>query len=164
MPKCSLTQQKVEQRDFRHAVLSKPYKPVLWSAILRPVLFLGERSLHGGARKPRRREWKKTGLTTGLFPYFLEDWMKRSFCLLQVLRYRSFVKETSGSCYKSIKSSDIMSSSAAQPRRSPAKKSASTARHSSPRMPPTSAGRWGKSSMKRFSTPPQAPKAGSRAP
>ena len=38
MPKCSLTHQKAEQRDFRHAVLSKPYKPVLCAAT-RPVLF-----------------------------------------------------------------------------------------------------------------------------
>ena len=29
LPKCSLMHQKAEQRDFRHAVLSKPYKPVL---------------------------------------------------------------------------------------------------------------------------------------
>ena len=29
MPKCSRAQQKAEHRDFRHAVLSKPYKPVL---------------------------------------------------------------------------------------------------------------------------------------
>ena len=34
MPKCSLTHQKAEQRDFRHAVLSKPYKPVLCAATL----------------------------------------------------------------------------------------------------------------------------------
>ena len=32
LPKCSRTQQKAEQRDFRHAVLSKPYKPVLCAA------------------------------------------------------------------------------------------------------------------------------------
>ena len=32
MPKCSFTHQKVEQRNFRHAVLSKPYKPVLCAA------------------------------------------------------------------------------------------------------------------------------------
>ena len=31
-------------------------------------------------------------------------------------------------------------------------------------MPPTSAGRWGKDSMNRFVTPPQAPMASSRAP
>lgn len=40
MPKCSLTHQKAEQRDFRHAVLSKPYKPVLCAATLGAVLFL----------------------------------------------------------------------------------------------------------------------------
>ena len=37
MPKCSRTHQKAEQRDFRHAVLSKPYKPVLCAATLPEV-------------------------------------------------------------------------------------------------------------------------------
>ena len=41
MPKCSPTQQKAEQRDFRHAVLSKPYKPVLCAATLTDVLLFG---------------------------------------------------------------------------------------------------------------------------
>ena len=40
LPKCSFTHQKAEQRDFRHAVLSKPYKPVLCAATLRGFLFL----------------------------------------------------------------------------------------------------------------------------
>ena len=39
LPKCSLMHQKAEQRDFRHAVLSKPYKPVLCAATLSPPLF-----------------------------------------------------------------------------------------------------------------------------
>lgn len=39
MPKCSLTHQKAEQRDFRHAVLSKPYKPVLCAATLVEAFF-----------------------------------------------------------------------------------------------------------------------------
>ena len=33
-----------------------------------------------------------------------EDWMKKKFCLLQVLRYRRFVNEDSPICYKSFKS------------------------------------------------------------
>ena len=41
MPKCSLTHQKAEQRDFRHAVLSKPYEPVLCAATLTDVLLFG---------------------------------------------------------------------------------------------------------------------------
>ena len=48
--------------------------------------------------------------------------------------------------------------------RSVRKKSDSTALHSSFKMPPTSAGRKGNCSIKRFSTPPQAPIASSRAP
>ena len=48
--------------------------------------------------------------------------------------------------------------------RSVRKNSPSTCRHSSSRIPPTRAGVWGKSSMNRFSTPPQAPMAASRAP
>ena len=39
LPKCSLTHQKAEQRDFRHAVLSKPYKPVLCAAALLEAAF-----------------------------------------------------------------------------------------------------------------------------
>ena len=35
----------------------------------------------------------------------LEDWMKRSDCLLQVIRYRKDIKKTSAVCYKSLKSS-----------------------------------------------------------
>ena len=35
LPNCSLMQQKAEQRDFRHAVLSKRYKPVLCAAARR---------------------------------------------------------------------------------------------------------------------------------
>ena len=34
----------------------------------------------------------------------LEDWMKRSDCLLQDLRYRKDIKKTSAGCYKSLKS------------------------------------------------------------
>jgi hypothetical protein len=48
--------------------------------------------------------------------------------------------------------------------RSPLKNSDSTIWQSSARMPPTSWGWWGKLSMNRFSTPPQAPMARSRAP
>ena len=44
------------------------------------------------------------------------------------------------------------------------KNSERTLRHSSARIPPTSAGRLGKSSIYRFMTPPQAPMASSRAP
>lgn len=40
MPKCSLTHQKAEQRDFRHAVLSKPYEPVLCAATLIEYRFI----------------------------------------------------------------------------------------------------------------------------
>ncbi len=40
LPKCSRTHQKAEQRDSRHAVLSKPYKPVLCAATLRAFLFI----------------------------------------------------------------------------------------------------------------------------
>ncbi len=36
--------------------------------------------------------------------YVLEDWMKRSYCLLQEIRYAIFVKETSVNCYKSLNS------------------------------------------------------------
>ena len=39
MPKCSRTHQKAEQRDSRHAVLSKPYKPVLCAATLAGIVF-----------------------------------------------------------------------------------------------------------------------------
>ena len=39
-----------------------------------------------------------------LLAYVLEDWMKRSYCLLQVLDYMESVKKTSGVCYKSLKS------------------------------------------------------------
>ena len=39
-----------------------------------------------------------------LLAYVLEDWMKRSYCSLQVLDYPESVKKTSGVCYKSLKS------------------------------------------------------------
>ncbi len=45
-----------------------------------------------------------------------------------------------------------------------AKNALSRARLSCPQMPPTNWGRWGNASIKRFSTPPQAPMAASRAP
>ena len=45
LPKCSLTHQKAEQRDFRHAVLSKPYKPVLCAATLARSFFIGKNQL-----------------------------------------------------------------------------------------------------------------------
>ena len=44
------------------------------------------------------------------------------------------------------------------------KKSDRTARHSAPKIPPTSAGEWGKRSKNRLVTPPQAPNASSLAP
>ena len=44
------------------------------------------------------------GKTLSLPAYVLEDWMKRSYCLLQVLDYKESVKKTSGVCYKSLKS------------------------------------------------------------
>lgn len=38
--------------------------------------------------------------------YVLEDWMKRSCCLLQIIRYLESVKKTSADCYKSLKSQE----------------------------------------------------------
>ena len=43
LPKCSRTQQKAEQRDFRHAVLSKPYKPVLCATTRSGAFFRTEK-------------------------------------------------------------------------------------------------------------------------
>ena len=51
MPKCSLTHQKAEQRDFRHAVLSKPYKPVLCATTLGSPFFMWDKLLEGKGEK-----------------------------------------------------------------------------------------------------------------
>lgn len=58
MPKCSLTHQKAEQRDFCHAVLSKPYKPVLCAATLerlRTKGYLAADIYHTQAREIRQQ-------------------------------------------------------------------------------------------------------------
>ena len=66
------------------------------------------------------------------FPIFFGRLDEKKFCLLQGLRYGSFVKETSRSCYKSIKSSNIMSSCV------PAAVSPSGGRRRTPPAPPGS--------------------------
>ena len=93
------------------------------------------------------------------FPYEMEDWMKRSYCLLQELSYPTFVNKDMDKSLKKYEIFSVMST-----HRSPVKNARSTARHSSARTPPKSAGGWAKRSMNRFSTPPQAPAASSRAP
>ena len=75
------------------------------------------------------------------FSLFFGRLDEKKFCLLQFLRYRRVVNQTSTNCYKTIKSLFFMSTYF--PCRSPAKKSASTIRHSSARIPPTRAGRLG---------------------
>ena len=66
------------------------------------------------------------------FPIFFGRLDEKKFCLLQELRYGSFVKETSESCYKSIKSPNIMSSCV------PAAVSPSGGRRRTPPAPPGS--------------------------
>lgn len=70
MPKCSLTHQKAEQRDFRHAVLSKPYKPVLCAATL-----TGDSFPKIIVRHDIRKRWYDDNgvLNIGVLDFLLDD-------------------------------------------------------------------------------------------
>lgn len=58
------------------------------------------RGREGGCEGKRNRASRKAGPE----PYWFGRLDEKKFCLLQVLRYRRVVKETSVNCYKSLKS------------------------------------------------------------
>ncbi len=93
------------------------------------------------------------------FLYEMEDWMKRSYCLLQKLRYPAYVNKVLHKILKKFKVYQIYATY-----RMLRKNDSNIFRHADSSTPPTRAGVLGKRSIKRFITPPQAPMTRSRAP
>ena len=68
--------------------------------------------LSGANRSGAKEPGKPSGLPFSLFFGRLAE---KKFCLLQVLRYRRVVNQTSSNCYKSLKSKNIFMSTFSRP-------------------------------------------------